>query len=284
MELSSYPRSTHSDFSLVPGTEYHGHVQPSHRAEHLAMSPHQNEEHPLLDVFSELSNVQFDLHHQRDQLAKIGPGIQAFSQVTGLSSILQACSAICTIAHSILRREEGIRLDASSTKASTSIFDNATNEASLSLLLTIVLEGLKLLETLVQISKSSALDRQLDSADVEMGPKAGSQRSDGDALSSDPCSYFIDLRAMREGSSISRALLGSSLTSRANLKQVLVLTVIDLQLVSFGHVLDSLKDRSLGPRVASSLSEGRKKTSQVRLDVEESLRVTTKPWDHQVLP
>lgn len=280
MELSSYRRTNHSDFSLLPGIGYHGHVQTSHTAKQLPMSSHQHEGDPLLDVFLALSNLQFDLHRQRDQLAKIEPGIKAFNQVTGLASILRASSAICTIAHSILRREEGISFDASSIKASTSIFDTATNDATLLLLLTIILEGLNLLETLVRISKTSALNRHQNLADFEIGHQPEYQWPDGETLSSDPCSFFINLNAWSESSSISTALITSSLTSHANLKQVLVLTVIDLQLFSFGRVLDSLKDRSLGPKVASSLSEGRKKTSQVRVEVEETLRVSTKPWDH----
>lgn len=280
MELSSYRRSNHPEFSILPGTGYHSHMRTSHDVEHIPKSSPQKEEDPLLEVFSELSNLQFDLHRQRDQLAKTEIEIQAYSQMTGLASMLQTCSAICTVAHSMLRREKGIGLDASSTRTSTSIFDSAANEATLLLLLTIVLEGLKLLETLVRISKSSPLDRQQDSVGVEMGAKAGDQWLDGEALNSDPSSYFIDEHSGREKSSISKALVASSLTSRVNLQRVLVLTVIDLQLSSLGAVLDRLEERSLVPKVASSLSEGRKKTSQIRLDVEEILRVSTKPWDH----
>ena len=96
-----------------------------------------------------------------------------------------------------------------------------------------------------------------------------------------PGFFFINLKAgSGRPSSISTALLASSLTSYTNLKQVLVLAVMDLQVSLFDHFLHCFKDRSVVCNVASSLVRGREKTTQVRQDLKGLLEASRKLRDH----
>lgn len=284
--MESYPlQRNNSDFSLPASIGYHGQGQTSHTLDQSLISRNQNQqpsvEDPLLNTFLKLTNLQFDLHHQRDQLAISEPDNKSLNQVPGLASILQTSSAICTIAHSILRREGGTNVDANLSKDSTPILSTPTNKATLLLMLTIILEDLKLFEVLVRISKKGALAGNQKSTNAEMGRNVEYRCSDGNPSSIDPCSFFVNLNAgSGSASSVSTALLVSSVTSCTNLKQVLVLTVMDLQLSFFGRFLHHFEDHSVGPNVASSLVDGVKKMRQVRQDLRGTLDVLQNPWDH----
>lgn len=239
---------------------------------------------PLLDGFSELLNIQLDLHRQRDQLTSTEPDTHDIAQVAGLGSILKTVSAICTVTHDILRKSNTLNV---STPMATPLALGGTvmNGPTFLLTLTIIREGLNIYEVLVRIAHTIASHETHDFGQSAANIRAERMSCHGSLDDStsmvDPCSYFIDQNAARGTSSSTAVPLASSLlTSCAILNEILVLTVMDLHLSFFDHFFLCCKDRSVGPSVASSLIEGSMKTGQVRQVIKAILDTSKKPWDY----
>lgn len=164
-------------------------------------------------------------------------------------------------------------LGASTSALSVGISRGHVNAAPILLTLTIVLEILKLYEALVRIAHK----------DKETGvlfESHGATEIQIETSSPDPCTFFVncDLGEAATSSLSTRSSLGL-LACRAKLRQILILTVMDLQLASFERLFVTLTNQAIGAKLGVSLTEAQLKTKQLKRDLKSALELSQNPWN-----
>ena len=218
-----------------------------------------------------LSYIQSSLHRHRDKLPITDTGVANISHIKGLESIIQITSTVCAISQDMMHEEPS--LSATTSALSLGSSRGQVNAAPFLLTLTIVLEILKLYEVLVRIAqKVQEVDIFFDSP--------GETENPIESINCDPCSFFVNCDLEEDASStLSTRLCLDLLTCRAKLRQILILTVMDLQLASFERLFYTLTKRATGANLGASLTEGQLKTKQLKIDLKSALELSQNPWD-----
>lgn len=189
-----------------------------------------------LQYFARLSELQFDLHQHRDRLlVKDGLVAESLPEVPGLDSALGTIDQVREVVDGIMRREDLRPLAYGIGQQAAEILPYSSGLKLLAL--TIIRESLGIHQILISIAANSNL---LKSAIGEMTKFASSS------------AHFK---------------LGSFTTSEKT-SQILVLTMIDLHVLSFHNFLHSyLSEEAIGGGLITLLLDAKATLRQIQLSL-----------------
>ena len=206
-----------------------------------------------LQSFARLSELQFDLHQHRGRLL-VADGLvfESLPEVPSLDLVLGTIDQVREVVDGIMRREDLTRpAHDSSAQQAVELLPYSSGLKLLALI--IIRESLDVHQILIGIASNSKF---LKSAMI----------SGGDLL---PISS-----QMTKADSSARFNLGS-LTTSEKMNQILVLTIIDLHIISFHKFLHSyLSDEAISEGATSSLLDAKTTLRQIQLNLMVILEVS----------
>ena len=199
-----------------------------------------------LKCFAKLSELHFDLHHQREGLLVTGGlAVESLAEVPGLDLILRTIDAIREFVDGFMCREEFQPEYRSGQPAAETL---PCLSGLKMLTLTTARESLGLHQILVNIASKSKFPKPAITGDLPTSPRTKSLSS-------------------------ARFVLGSFATSD-RINQILVFTMIHLHVISFNMFLHSLSDQAIGGGVTASVLDAKATVRQIQLNLMVILEVS----------